>query len=78
MPDGLSNTKIFDQNGTKYRIGMDPHGYVQVQTGEMWYNEETEEDEFHAYDASDGLAPTVMFGPDTAQAVAEYIESIAA
>lgn len=77
MAHDLTQTRIFDVNGSKYRVGMDEHGYVQIQTGEMYYDEEAEEDTFWPYEKDADVPPHVMADPATARAMAEYITEIA-
>lgn len=76
MAHDLDRAKVFDVNGTKYRVGLDEHGFVQIQTGELWRNPETGDDEFHAYDKGDNLAPHVMFDRGTARAMVDHIETL--
>lgn len=73
MASELSGPTIFDVNGTKYRVGTDPHGYIQIQTGEMRYDPDTGEDLFEPYSKDDDLPPHIMLDPDTATQVAEEI-----
>lgn len=73
MAYDLTNAKVFDVNGTKYQVGLDGHGYVQIQTGEL----DVETGEFVAYDSDTAIDPHIMLDPQTARAVVEHIEEIA-
>jgi hypothetical protein len=76
MPEELTQAKIFDSNGTKYRIGYDPHGWITIQVGEMYYDEEAEEEKFWPYERDDDISPQVQMPAALAQEMAEYIESL--
>lgn len=72
----LEQTKTFDVNGQKYQVGIDEAGYVQIQIGELWHNEETGEEEFYAYDGDEVSSPHVMLDRDAAQALGEYVAEL--
>jgi hypothetical protein len=77
MAHDLEQTKIFDVNGSKYRVGLDEHGYVQIQAGETYVHPETNEPMFDAYEAKGDNAHWPQLDPETALAVSEYIEELA-
>lgn len=77
MAYDLLKTEIFDVNGQKYRVGLDGHGYVQIQTGDMWENPGTGELEFHPSESDDRIDPHVILDQETAREVANRILELA-
>lgn len=76
MAHDLEQTHVFDVNGSKYRVGLDGHGYVQIQPGRWRVDPETGEDVFYPYEREDDVVPNTMLDPATARDVAEYIERL--
>jgi hypothetical protein len=76
MTHELEQTKVFDVNGTKYQVGVDEFGYVQIRPGECFVDPETNEPTFDAYEAGSDKAHWPQFDPATACDVAEYIKEL--
>lgn len=76
MAHNLSNAKTFDVDGTKYLVGVDDFGFVQIQTGEVRWNEDSGEEEFVPHGVHDDIIPHIMLDPDTAPEVADYIKTL--
>jgi len=49
--DYLDEAVIVDSNGSKYAVGEDDYGYLNVILGEVYRNDEEDEDRFWAYES---------------------------
>lgn len=74
MPHELEPAKVFDVNGSKYRVGLDEYGYVQIQEGRYLEGGDGEP-EFRVYRSAD-WPREVQLDPETAVEVADYIKGL--
>lgn len=65
----FEQARIFDSNGQKYRVGIDEHGWLSIESGEML--EQEGKVDFYPDDN-----PVVSFPPDKAPILAAYIEDL--
>lgn len=70
MVHDLEPAKVFDVNGSKYRVGLDKYDYVQIQYGEVY------EGDFYAFDSEKDINYALMFDPGAAEEIAEYIQEL--